>query len=799
MSDSSILILGEHPPPTDDRPAHGLAVRHARMAEAWRGAGVEVVHAWPSTGTGTAASGDGRRCALADARALATLLAERRPATVVLGFWSMADWLPESLRARLVLDYVAPRMLERQFEQRGRLADDARALLAVLARCDEVWVGNARQRDLLAGWMLMAGHDCRHDLPVRVVPIAGPVAETAPTPDVDEPLRVFHRGRDWPWRRSAAWLQSLGEGGDRWRLDAGAEADGLDGHAAYLQRLRTAGVALEVGDDNVERRFSQSYRMADALCAGVPVICNQFLPLADAVRRYEAGWTVATPGELPALVEAISRDRAERDRRAANALSLARDRLDARRVYAPLAEPLARPPAPSTPRKPLLGSDDGGAPGLRRAFADYAGRWFDHRVRGPLHRLARRVAADRPRPGANSGSTWIIVSRPDLFPTRHGAAVRIERTAWGLSHHVDEVLLVTDRRGGYWRYVDGDREQRSFPWWLRLVGWPRAVNLVRLMARGWPYSNAFLYLPVVDRGLNARLLWLLRRHPVEVVHGEFPAYALPAVWCKRLFGTRAVLVEHNVEFDRIAEQVPELSARGFERLRRLEVDVANACDRVVTVSERDRDRLVEQGVRPGAIVTVPHGVDRAAFERAEPVDLRARFGLPADHAVLVYHGIYSYPPNLEAVRELAEKVLPALAARGVAARVIAFGPEPPATSPDGVVFAGAVDDLAGHLKGGDVAVVPLRSGGGTRMKILDDFAAGVPVVTTAKGMQGLPVEDGRHLRIVEAPDEMADVVAALLADAGARQALAEAAAEWVARYDWREIARRTAESVRAAG
>jgi glycosyltransferase involved in cell wall biosynthesis len=116
-----------------------------------------------------------------------------------------------------------------------------------------------------------------------------------------------------------------------------------------------------------------------------------------------------------------------------------------------------------------------------------------------------------------------------------------------------------------------------------------------------------------------------------------------------------------------------------------------------------------------------------------------------------------------------------------------------------VVFAGAVDDLAGHLKGGDVAVVPLRSGGGTRMKILDDFAAGVPVVTTAKGMEGLPVEDGRHLRIVEAPEDMAEVVAGLLADAGARQALADAAAEWVARYDWREIARRTAESVRAAG
>ena len=139
---------------------------------------------------------------------------------------------------------------------------------------------------------------------------------------------------------------------------------------------------------------------------------------------------------------------------------------------------------------------------------------------GNFQRLAGWIAAGRPRPGAERGRTWIVTSRGDLFPTHHGAAVKIERTAWGLSHHVDRIVLLTDRRDRYWVYEDGVRTEHSFPLWLRAIGWPRPGNLIRLMLKGLPYSNAFLYLPLVDRGLHARLLWLLRRHPVEVVQAE---------------------------------------------------------------------------------------------------------------------------------------------------------------------------------------------------------------------------------------------------------------------------------------
>jgi len=814
LSNPRLLILGERPPPATDQAATGLSVRHALMAEMIAGRGHDVTFAWTEAAVSAGSPAVGPMqfglLPLADNQALADWLTAHRPDVVILGYWELARWLPAGLDAALVLDYVAPRLLERQFEDQDLLAEDVPALVRLLARCDAVWVGNVAQRDLMLPWMLLAGHDCRFKLPVRVVPIAGRVADQAAAgPDSrvaagenpEAPLKLFHGGRDWPWRDSTAWLNVLGRQSGPWQLDAVDRDGGLAGHAEYLERLRAADIALELCDENVERRYSQSFRMTDALCAGLPVICNDFLPLAGLVQQHEAGWLVESPGELPALLEAIAADRTERARRARNALALARAHFDAARVYGGLADDLVALAgnAPGKPRQPIPAVaptvGDEAAVGMIGAARTYLALCAHNRLRKPWQDwLSRRMAA-RPLPD-DEHACWVVLSRADVFPTNHGAAVKVERTVWGLSFHLDEVILLTDRRDGYWVYRRGEREFRRFPAWPRLAGWPRAVNMVRVMARGVPHSNAFLYLPWVDRGMQYRLMWLMKRHPVEAVQAEFPAYARPAIWAARLFGSRSLMVEHNVEFKRIAEQLPELGEAARRRLKRLEVDLANACERVIAVSGRDRRDLIAAGVRESLLDVIPHGVDLARYERARALDLRERFDIPADHAVLVYHGIYSYPPNLEAVEELAHVLLPKLRARGRPATVVAIGPEPPARNLPGVVFTGAVDELPAYLGGGDLAVIPLRQGGGTRMKILDDFAARVPVVTTAKGMEGIPVEHGRELLVVDDPDEMAEAVFRLLADAPARRRLAEAAAGWVADFDWRTIARRYVALVR---
>lgn len=808
MSTKHVLIFSERPPPAPETPTTGLSVRHGLMAEALTSAGFEVTYAWPGEANPAKIRFDQKvsfeTTGLDAPDELAHWIDRFAPQAVVLGYWELADWIPSRLKPPLILDYVAPRLLERQFEDLDRLASDLDRLLPLLARCDEVWVGNSRQADLMLSNMIMAGHDCRFRMPIAVVPIAGRINDQ---PDDDAvrsgaPLRIFHGGRNWPWRQSERWLAALRDAGEApWALIDASEQGGFGNYSDYCQALAGADLLLELSDDNVERRYSQSFRMTDALCSGVPVICNEFLPLSDVIRRKRAGWTIKRPEELPKLLRAIAEDRDRLAARSANALELARTELSADTIYGGLAERIERLAGEvrsKTIRRPLVSQGDTEtSASMRRVVTDHARRWIHYRLRLPFHNFLRRRIADRPKPLPNR-ATWVVVSRSDVFPTNHGAAVKIERTAWGLSFHLESVVLLTDRRDGYWVYRQGERSFHPFPFHMRLLGWPRMVNLLRLMARGLPYSNAFLYLPVVDRGIHARLIWLLGRFPVEVVQGEFPAYAHPAVWAARLFDTGSLMVEHNIEFQRIATQAEELSERARLYLKRIEVDLANACDHVIAVSDRDRDGLIKAGVREVLLKTVPHGVDLERFSTADPVDLRARYDIPADHAILVYHGIYSYPPNLEAVEELARELLPRLRTSGHAATVVAIGPEPPDASLPGVVFTGAVDDLAGYLTGGDLAVIPLRQGGGTRMKILDDFAARVPVVATQKGMEGIDVVHGEHLLVVDDPDEMAEIVAGLLDDPLARRALAETAAQWVSRFDWREIARAYIELVRGS-
>jgi len=226
-------------------------------------------------------------------------------------------------------------------------------------------------------------------------------------------------------------------------------------------------------------------------------------------------------------------------------------------------------------------------------------------------------------------------------------------------------------------------------------------------------------------------------------------------------------------------------------LKRLEIDLCNRVDRVVAVSEPDRAGLVAAGVHPDRVVVIPHGVDLSAYERTYAFDLRTEYGLDRDLPLLVYHGIYSYYPNLEAVRLIASEILPRLAGRGYRAKVLAIGRDPPEEPlHDDVIFTGPVPNLAPYLKSADLAVIPLQKGGGTRMKILEYFAAGVPVIATSKAMEGIPAENGVHAWIEDDFEAIADAVITLLRDHARAGALASAARLYVRDLDWTSIARR---------
>jgi glycosyltransferase involved in cell wall biosynthesis len=224
-------------------------------------------------------------------------------------------------------------------------------------------------------------------------------------------------------------------------------------------------------------------------------------------------------------------------------------------------------------------------------------------------------------------------------------------------------------------------------------------------------------------------------------------------------------------------------------LKQFELLMCKAADTVITVSDKDREKLLLDGVTSSKVHTIPHGVDLAAYSSTPVMNVRGHYGIARDVLLLVYHGPYSYFPNLQAMSLMATELLPRLIELGLNVSVLAIGNKPPRkTLHPSIIFTGSIQDLAAVLPAADIAVIPLIEGGGTRMKILDYFAAGIPVISTKKGIEGIPVQHGREALILDDFDEICEAVRKLATDQKKARAQTQNASAFVARYSWDAIA-----------
>jgi MoaA/NifB/PqqE/SkfB family radical SAM enzyme/glycosyltransferase involved in cell wall biosynthesis len=399
-----------------------------------------------------------------------------------------------------------------------------------------------------------------------------------------------------------------------------------------------------------------------------------------------------------------------------------------------------------------------------------------------------------------------IVSREDLLPAVHGAAVKIVRTAEGLSRHGVDVTVVTGDRLHYHRYVGGRHELLEYP--PRLLGatrvGPRRRALLKLLGfpdyweavealldtLGYPRDEHILYRPIVDPDFWLRTLWVGRKHGTDWFQAEFPGFALPAWMAARVLRRRCSLVQHNVEWKRMEDTI-DLHPKVLERVRGIELQLAHLMDEVIVVSREDRDLMLADDFEREELTIIPHGVDVAAFSWKTGAGIRQRYGIPADRALVFFHGTLNYWPNTVACRLFAEELLPRMRAAGMKVTVLIAGMNPPRDQylHQDLIYAGCVDDLATHIAAADLCVVPLLDGGGTRLKILEYFAAEKAVVSTRKGAEGLLLEDGRDIHLVDDGDwdAMVGHIESLIAEPGCALAMGHHARTFVSAYDWHAV------------
>jgi glycosyltransferase involved in cell wall biosynthesis len=324
--------------------------------------------------------------------------------------------------------------------------------------------------------------------------------------------------------------------------------------------------------------------------------------------------------------------------------------------------------------------------------------------------------------------------------------------------------------------------ERSVPsksgpgFYLRLAG-----NLLSPL----PYSVA----THTSRALRQALFEHARRCRVDLWHCEWTPYAEVL---KSVPG-RKVIIAHNVEsviWRRYHEtETSRLRrwyiARQLHKFERFERRALGDALRTVAVSDTDAERL-RRDFGVARVDVVENGVDTSYFA--------PRPG-PRDPEQLLFVGSLEWRPNLDGVQMLLDRVLPAVRARCPGARLSLVGRNPPdslrrqVAGLSGVELHANVPDVRPFLASCGMLVVPLRIGGGSRLKILEALASATPVVSTRIGAEGLHLDAGRHLSVVEQIDDLTDGIVAAIGDPEAARVQAERGGQQVLdRYDWDRLA-----------
>jgi len=257
----------------------------------------------------------------------------------------------------------------------------------------------------------------------------------------------------------------------------------------------------------------------------------------------------------------------------------------------------------------------------------------------------------------------------------------------------------------------------------------------------------------------------------------------------------AVIFTHNVESEiwrRHAETrtgIARLLYRlQYRRMLRYERRALGRFDGVLAVSDADRRTFAQlyPGAVRGAVDVVPTGVDTEYFapSSSDPASRR-----------LVFTGSMDWLPNEDAMRFFHREVLPLVRVEEPETTLTIVGRAPTSTvkalaNEPGIEVTGRVEDVRPYMRDAAAYIVPLRIGGGTRLKIFEAMAMGKAVVSTTVGAEGLPVVPGTHLMVADEPRTFARAIVRLMRDTARRRELEVAARAFVAEhYDWSSAGR----------
>lgn len=388
----------------------------------------------------------------------------------------------------------------------------------------------------------------------------------------------------------------------------------------------------------------------------------------------------------------------------------------------------------------------------------------------------------------------------------HGGVSRIAKFARNVSKCGVNVFLVDRSREKSLsaiildkdKYVELKNEGSSnyyYPFYMRFLVagivkfFQEALNLWFALLTRTPGSEVS-YSYLFDPYLVAKLFFVCKREKIDVIQCEFPFTTFASFIVKKVTGIPLVYDAHNIESERI-DSMENVSKVHVAIMRRIEIMSCNICDSVFVVSQDDRATLLSWGIPECKVTVIPNSVELDEFSPSiDGRRVREKYSL-GDKFVFIFHGFLSYPPNREATKILVN-LLPSVLEKHDSARLLLVGKSPPRISNPNVIVTGFVEAIPEYIAAADLAVVPLLSGGGTKLKMLEYMACGKAIVSTIKAAEGLDLKNGTDILMTEYPDsQFVDLIIKVIEDDYLRRKIGTNAREKTRLfYDWRKNAKK---------
>lgn len=380
----------------------------------------------------------------------------------------------------------------------------------------------------------------------------------------------------------------------------------------------------------------------------------------------------------------------------------------------------------------------------------------------------------------------VLTCQNPLRPN-NGAALRVAQNVFALSQNYQTNVLVLGYRNSHETLSNGSciEEINAHELYTNLSLIGKIVRKIRRILISPP--------ELIERYTHRAIKERLQRQCVEGKHDCVIIEEIALGGYIRIFSDSKlpfIYDAHNVESILRAEIDPnnsKKSRRQQKALMETERQLVLKSASVWACSKRDQNLFAITFNRENGIVVVPNGVNAPLYERH--LDMPYDWGQKP--ITLLYIGTYNYYPNEDAAITLIKDVFPLVLKKSPNAKLIIVGRHPTekmfeaANQQNGIEITGSVESIHDYLAMPSIFALPIRLGGGTRLKVLEAFASGRPVICSSKACEGIDCKDEEHLFLAETPEDLAQLALKLWHDQCKMERVCKTALQLVEnRYSW---------------